>query len=483
MRTLEWLMALLATPAIVWVILKRRPWPMWIRIATGLSIGVLIAHAWWEGIHWQMTPIYLALVLLVYPLLVQRFPASLANPPRFYGMFYGILMVVLLAAGWMLCHALPMFHLNKPSGPYPVGTRTLYFVDPHRKESHPGAPPIQREVVAQLWYPSAAATGKHAMYRMWKETDPRSTYQAVLAVDSLQDAPLAYGRFPVVLFNHAWRGFRNRSTCTAQELASHGFVVIGVGHPWNAAVMQLHDGTIADGRSQIDLGDFIGPPTLTFEQHQTLAASEMRTQVDDDRFLLDELTKLDQSSSSPLSGHLDLTHVGAYGHSFGGTVSAELAGEDSRVLSAILLDAIFGGPVASSGLPKPLFRIMAVPGPPMPGAEKSPELGIRVRAQVSSLGQQELMDSFQRYGGYEVVIGGIDHENFTDKGFFSPFHSLSGIGSLPQQRAATIINAYIVAFFTQTLRNQPQPLLSGPSTSFPEVERFQQWKAAGATMP
>ena len=390
---------------------------------------------------------------------------------------------MLLVAGLAICYALPMFHLNKPTGPYPVGTRTFYFVDPNRKESHPGAPAIQREVVAQLWYPSATASWKHAMYRMWKETDPRSTYQAVLPVDSLEGAPLANGRFPVVLFNHAWRGFRNRSTCTAQELASYGFVVIGVGHPWNAAVMQLHDGRIADGRAQVDLGDYIGPPTLTLEQHQALAASEMRIQVDDDRFLLDELTRLDQSSASPLAGHLDLTHVGAYGHSFGGTVSAELAGEDSRVLSAILLDATFGGPVASAGLRKPLCRIMAVPGPPMPGAENSPELGIRVRAQVSKLGQQQLMASFQRYGGYEVVIDGIDHENFTDKGFFSPFHSLSGIGSLPQQRAAAIINAYIVAFFTQTLRNQPQPLLSGPSPAFPEVQRFQHWKAAAGITP
>ena len=80
MRTLEWLMALLATPAIVWVFLKRRPWPTWIRIMADLSIGVLIAHAWWEGIHWQMAPIYLALILLVYPLMAQRFPASLASP-------------------------------------------------------------------------------------------------------------------------------------------------------------------------------------------------------------------------------------------------------------------------------------------------------------------------------------------------------------------------------------------------------------------
>ncbi len=76
------------------------------------------------------------------------------------------------------------------------------------------------------------------------------------------------------------------------------------------------------------------------------------------------------------------------------------------------------------------------------------------------------------------MIGGIDHENFTDKGFFSPFHSLSGIGDIPQSRAAAIINAYVVAFFEQTLRGQTQQLLSSQQPPFPEVLSFQHWQAS-----
>jgi len=472
MRTLEWLMVVLAAPAIVWMVFLRRPWPMWIRLATDLAVVVFLAHTAFEGVHWQMAPIYLAILLLIYPLLRQRFPSRIAAPPFVFSIF----LVLLVMTGLSLCYTLPMFRLPKPSGPYAVGTRTLYFVDPSRTEMHPGAPHIQREVVAQLWYPSSALTGKRAVYRLWKETDPRSTYQAVLPVDALQDAPLANGRFPIVLFNHAWRGFRNRSTFMEQDLASHGFVVIGVGHPWNAAIMQLHDGRVADGRLQVDLGNFYGPPALTLEQHEALADSEMRIQTDDDRFLLDELTKLDQSPNSPWTGHLDLTHVGAFGHSFGGAVSAELAREDPRVRSAILLDGILTGPVAELGLSKPLFRIMAEPPHFAPGGENSPDLGTRVHAQSSLLGEKQLSASFEHYGGYQVMIRGIDHENFTDKGFFSPFHSLSGIGSIPQQRAATIITAYVNAFFIQTLLNQPQTLLSDQTSPFPEVLKFQHWQ-------
>ena len=471
MRTLEWLMVLLGVPAIAWALFVRRALPLWVRLLTFAALLLLPLHVWLEGAHWQMIPAYLTLILLAYLLFSN---VSVTNCTRI-----GAAAAALTIGGLALCFTLPMFHLPRPTGPYPIATRTLYFVDPNRQESHPHAPHIPREVVVQIWYPSATTHGKRAVYREWKETDLRSTYQAVLQVDALQDAPFASGQFPVILFNHAWRGFRNRSTFIMQELASHGFVVVSVAHPWNAATVALHDGRIASGLDQIDLGDFYLRPTLTVQQRQDLGAYEMRIQTDDDKLVLDQLTLLNGSANSsqpsPFAGHLDLADVGAFGHSFGGEVSAELAKEDPRVLSAALLDADLSGPVAATGLEKPLLRIMAVPAPIPAGSENSPVLSTRVHAQMSLIGERATTQSFARYGGYQVVIEGIDHENFTDKGFFSPFRKLTGIGSIPQGIAANIIDSYLVAFFLQTLRHQPQPLLSGSSAPFPEVRRFQIW--------
>jgi len=472
MRTLEWLMVVLSIPAVVWTLILRRPWPLWIRIAT-IAAGLLLPfHAFYEGPHWQMAPIYLAILLLLY--LLARSVGKGARVIAF-------VVVLLLIAGLGFCIAIPMFHLPKTTGSYSVGTQTMYFVDPSRQETHPHAPHGNREVVVQIWYPSAASTGPHAVYRLWKECDLRSSYQAVLKTDSLLDAPVASGQFPVILFNHAWRGFRNRSTYIMQELASHGFVVVGISHPYNAAIVELHDGQVADGRSQVDLGNFYQKPALTLEQRLNLADTEMRIQTDDDKLVLDRLAQANQSPSGPFAGHLDLTHVGAFGHSFGGNVSSELAREDSRVISAIVLDGVLHGPVGDTGLDKPLFRIQAETPEVPPGSENSPILSTRVHAEMSKLGEGNLARSFQRYGGYQVVIRGIDHENFTDKGFFSPFHKLTGIGEIPQSRAATIIDSYILAFFEQTLKNQPQALLSGEEKPpFPEVVRFQVWHSSAS---
>jgi dienelactone hydrolase len=472
MRTLEWLMAVLSVPAAVWTIFVRRPWPVWILLATA-AVGLLLPfHAAFEGVHWQMAPIYIAVLLLLY-LLIRQFGSPKPQPVTIPQLILGWAATLLLVGGLALCYTIPMFRLGKITGSYPIATRTLYFVDPSRKETHPRTPRLNREVVVQLWYPSATSSGPHAMYRELKETDLRSSYQAVLKIESLRDAPIAPGRFPVILFNHAWRGFGQRSTYITQELASHGFVVVGISHPYNAAKVMLHDGTVADGRSQTDLGDFYSTPTLSLEQRMAMADNEMRIQTDDDKFVLDQLAAINQSATNPLAGHMDLTHVGAFGHSFGGSVSAELASEDSRVLSAIVLDGVLMGPVADTGLNKPLFRIKAETPEMPPGSENSPIQSTRVHAQMYKLGEGALAASFKRWGGYNVELRGIDHENFSDKGFFSPFHSLSGIGDLPMSRAATLIDAYILAFFEQTLRDQPQPLLSDAKPPFPEVVHFQ----------
>jgi len=479
MRTLEWLMVVLTVPALAWTLLARRPWPLWVCVTAILAGLLLPFHAFFEGPHWQMAPIYLAIALLLNPAARSagkgaRIAASAA--------------LLLLVAGLGLCIALPMFHLPKTTGSYQVGSQTMYFVDPNRQENHPHAPHGNREVVVQIWYPTTSTSGPRAVYRLWRECDLRSSYQAVLRTDSLQDAPVASGRFPVILFNHAWRGFRNRSTYIMQELASHGFVVVGISHPYNAAIVQLHDGQVADGRSQVDLGNFYQKPAFTLEQRLDLANSEMSVETDDDKLVLVRLSAANDSQSGPFAGRLDLTHVGAFGHSFGGNVSAELARDDSRVVSAIVLDGVLHGPVGETGLDKPLFRIQAETPDVAPGSENSPILSTRVHAEMGKLGEGNLANSFQRYGGYQVVIRGIDHENFTDKGFFSPFHQLTGIGEIPQARAATIIDSYILAFFEQTLKNQPQPLLSAEKPPFPEVVRFQVWhpnapSVAGPTAP
>ena len=46
-------------------------------------------------------------------------------------------------------------------------------------------------------------------------------------------------------------------------------------------------------------------------------------------------------------------------------------------------------------------------------------------------------------------------------------------GEVPGERGAAITRAYVRAFFDRHLRGEPQPLLDGPSASYPEVSRVE----------
>ncbi len=52
-------------------------------------------------------------------------------------------------------------------------------------------------------------------------------------------------RYPIILFSHGWNGFNAQNTSQALQLASHGFVVVTVQHPYGAVVTVFNDGTIA----------------------------------------------------------------------------------------------------------------------------------------------------------------------------------------------------------------------------------------------
>ena len=51
--------------------------------------------------------------------------------------------------------------------------------------------------------------------------------------------------YPVILFSHGWNGFNAQNTSQALELASHGYIVIGIQHAYGAVITVFNDGTVA----------------------------------------------------------------------------------------------------------------------------------------------------------------------------------------------------------------------------------------------
>lgn len=243
--------------------------------------------------------------------------------------------------------------LPAPTGPHPVGLRTVHLVDPSRTDPWAGG---VREVMLTVLYPARTvrgfprapqlgpvAAGVFADYAPLVHPglpEPGAVDWGAVLTHGHVDAPPLPGRRPVLLYSPGGGDSRTLGTSLAEDLASHGRVVVLVDHPGDASQVELPGGV----RTTV----LFGPPDA--ETFRTM----IDTRVADLRFVLDRLGGL------PTAGVMDPGRVGAYGHSAGGTAAVYAACDDERIRAVANLEGFLDlrpldGP-ARLGRPLLLFR-------------------------------------------------------------------------------------------------------------------------------
>ncbi len=203
-----------------------------------------------EGWRWQMLAAYIGFIVLM---LASMKKAETRLLWRIAG---ALPLLLMLSASAFLAHQLPVFRLPEPTGPYAVGTFDYSTTDESRKERY--SPERNRELYVEVWYPadeSAAAafpvrtlfhelyegsyTGQSLFFGHFKQVPTHSHVRAPVA--RLDDGP-----FPILLFNHALDfGFTSQNQLLMEHLASHGYVVLSIAHPYQSAKVNLENaGTI-----------------------------------------------------------------------------------------------------------------------------------------------------------------------------------------------------------------------------------------------
>ncbi len=150
--------------------------------------------------------------------------------------------------------------LPEPTGPFAVGRTFRAWVRqemPDRRTSLPGE---GREVLAWIWYP--AAPGLPAPGRAdylpprWREAVERQRGVLMtrfltrdlsrVRAHSLAEAELSPARaaYPVVLIRAGLSALTTNYTALAEDLASHGYVVVGIDAPFRTSVVVLPDGRV-----------------------------------------------------------------------------------------------------------------------------------------------------------------------------------------------------------------------------------------------
>ncbi|MEV5509963.1 alpha/beta hydrolase family protein [Streptomyces orinoci] len=268
--------------------------------------------------------------------------------------------------------------LPPPTGPHPLGVTTLYLVDRRRRD--PWNAIAVREVMVSIHYPALSTHG-HALARQltpkaagdFRQIDvpihglPSSGVDwAATPTHSASGAPAQPVRRPVLVYSPGGADPRTVGTSLAEELASHGHVVVTVDHPGDGSEVEFP--VPRAGREIVRDTVIREDPRL----HPRLFRTLIDTRIADLRFVLDQLAVLaagrnPDAAGRPLPRHLgralDLRRVGAYGHSAGGTSVAEAMHRDRRIAAAVNLEGYLDQPsgelfpVAREGTDRPLLLL------------------------------------------------------------------------------------------------------------------------------
>jgi predicted dienelactone hydrolase len=209
-----------------------------------VGLGVMALGVVTEGFRWQMLPAYVGFAVL----LLASSKKSATKP--IWRTLGAVPLVSLLVTSAVLTHELPIVSLPEPSGPYAVGTFEYSMTDDSRKERY--SPTRNRELYVEVWYPAdKSAAGGFPVRTLFQELyegdyTQRSFlfgYLRHVPTHSHVHAPVAArdrGRFPVLLFNHALElGFTSQNQLLMEHLASHGYVIFSIAHPYQSAKVNL----------------------------------------------------------------------------------------------------------------------------------------------------------------------------------------------------------------------------------------------------
>lgn len=352
-----------------------------------------------------------------------------------------------------------------PGGPYAVGTREYHWIDTGRAESYTRDTADRRHVMVQVWYPTAPpspGTERAPWVRNLDEFKGTPEFKQAehVRTNSVTDAPVLDGRWPVLVYNHGGGWTRFSGTFTTEMLASHGYVVFAIDHAGFNKTTDFPDGyhfaidTLGPPKSTGDIG--VDAPAF----FEWLGRDVFPVWVADSRFVLDQAAALNRDTG-PFRGRLDLGRVGALGWSFGGATAVQLTRSDPRVKVGVDQDGQLFGDVREQGTSRPILQMHNTDDPTanVPAAQK--EVMQKLVALTRAIDSVAKAHSTGPWT--EVSIERTTHGHFSDLTFFYPPDSTK---QLTASRAHEIINGYTLAFFERYLMGKKDVVLP----TFPEAK-------------
>lgn len=340
-----------------------------------------------------------------------------------------------------------------PTGPCHVGVTKLEI--PYTNTGDPVAPNnVTYSFIATAFYPTSHSYATQPqpyldpiVAQLWEDAR-NATHGSLSNLTSTlsRDVPVlqgAEGAFPTLLFGPGgWGPPTEAYTILLSDLASYGYVVIGTDHPYEQPFVRYPNGTGVYGLP-VTFGSY------TFE----FVAALQELRVNETRALIDNLPLVEEL----LCAKLNHTHIGAFGHSLGGSAAIGATLEDPRIASGINIDGTVWGPLNSS------------------------DPSVDVEQPILFLGfENHSEDTDRTWNAFiaaqtgwwrTLYVSGTLHNDWSDQTFWKEVsnYTSASMGAIDGYRQVDIMRNLVRSFFDLTLKGISGAILDGTSEEWPEV--------------
>jgi dienelactone hydrolase len=406
-----------------------------IKVRSYMHIGAFAAFlllALVSVIQWSFRWYLLGVLLLIWAVLGAWALIARKAEKKAYkagrSVFGAVATLVLVFIAVIPALVLPQFTLPKPTGKHEIATASFTYTDEKRVETFTatGEPRI---VNVKFWYPKDAQ-----------------------------------GTYPLVIFSHGTGGIKISNTSTFMDLASNGYVVCSIDHPYHSQFTIGSDGKLVriDPAYWQEYLDVVNHKYTDEGTRLQITKKWLALRTADMNFMVDTiLAQAKNPSSAEVYRLVDPTKIGLMGHSIGGAEAAQVTRERSDISAVINLDGdLFGeyvdfmnGSEVLNDKPYPVPILNIYTDDMARAMDKIPNASEIVAAKHAITTSPH---------GFEVHFTGTNHLSVTDLPLVSPFFvpmmssGVPGVGGAKADPFTTIekMNGIVLQFFNAYLKGE-----------------------------
>jgi dienelactone hydrolase len=341
--------------------------------------------------------------------------------------FKAIAMLLLVVIVMVPALIFPQHKQPKMTGKYEVATVNYTYTDTSRIETFTNTGE-NRKVNVEFWYPKDAK-----------------------------------GTYPLVVFDHGILGMKTSNTSTFMELASNGYVVCSIDHPY----LSLFTIDTSGHRTIIDhsyLQEYLNVSNGKYDEATNFKLEHkwMQLRITDINFVLDTiLAQTKVAGSDAVYQLIDTKKIGLMGHSLGGESSAQVARERNDIDAVINLDADLAGEYLDYVDGKNVMNDTVYPVPILTILSDTLERLIAAVPDANTVVAVQHVTATAP-NAFEVHLTGTDHMSMTDLPLISPFFvsminaSVPKAGGHEADPLSTIekMNDIVLQFFNVYLKGE-----------------------------